>query len=183
MLAYTVNPVISSTKLQIAIKIYQNLQMRMSYFANFLGTRFQNTIHGREGLWPKRLNPTPTTPPHYRPKTSGLAYADGTRSSGLSGVGCSLYTDAYVEVYDVVLVHMRDTLTDLTQPADALQLRVIMTHLHRSGQHVHARHSDHTHTHTHTHGPFTLQQSSLRLSFTFFLSRDESCRHVVRNVQ
>ena len=33
-------------------------------------------------------------------------------------------THADVEVYDVVLVHMSQALTDLTQPADTMQLRV-----------------------------------------------------------
>lgn len=32
------------------------------------------------------------------------------------------YTDADVEVNDVVLVHVRNSLADLTQPVDALQL-------------------------------------------------------------
>ena len=53
-----------------------------------------------------------------------------------------LNTNADVEVYNVVLVHVRHSLTDLTQPTDAVQLTVV-PHLHDPRQQINTRDPEH----------------------------------------
>jgi len=38
----------------------------------------------------------------------------------------TLMTNTNVEVYNIVLMHVRHSLTDLTQPTDAVQLTVVL---------------------------------------------------------
>jgi len=56
--------------------------------------------------------------------------------------GKILSTHANIEMNDIVLVHVRDALTDLTQPTDTLQLGVAVR-LNDSLKQVHARHPQH----------------------------------------